>query len=90
MIIFDKVVELKKIVPRELKFDEFKRYSRQLILPDLGRKGTGLYFFYCATLVDFRTGKSIKQFGPDRGMWWTRMSGYSIFGSRWYRTYRIS
>lgn len=45
MIIFDKVVELKKIVPRELKFDEFKRYSRQLILPDLGRKGTGLHFF---------------------------------------------
>ena len=40
-MIFDKVVGLKKIVPRELKFDEFKRYSRQLILPDLGRKGTG-------------------------------------------------
>ena len=40
-MIFDKVIELKKITPRELKFDEFKRYSRQLILPDLGRRGIG-------------------------------------------------
>jgi len=52
MIIFDKVVELKKIVPRELKFDEFKRYSRQLILPDLGRKGTGQYSYVGAILKD--------------------------------------
>ena len=44
-MIFYKVVELKKITPRELKFDEFKRYSRQLILPDLGRKGTGRNIF---------------------------------------------
>ena len=44
-MIFDKVIELKKITPRELKFDEFKRYSRQLILPDLGRKGIGRTVF---------------------------------------------
>lgn len=44
-------------------------------------------FFTVQHLSIFRTGKSIKQFGPDRGMWRTRMSGDSVFSSCWYRPY---
>ena len=38
-MIYDQVVELEKLKKRKLKFEEFGRYSRQLILPEIGRPG---------------------------------------------------
>ena len=37
--IYNNVVELEKQSERALTFEEYSRYSRQLILPEIGRSG---------------------------------------------------
>ena len=73
-MILEKVVKLEKLQKRKLEFEEFKRYSRQLILPELGRIGQGPWFtriLFNFFKIKYRTFDSNISFkGYLNSFWW--------------------